>query len=317
MSIAYTGEVEGLAAGNVHISYTLISGCYTTKPFLVSTPIPVFLSVNSSPADTFLCHNTPDTLTAIPNGVDAAHASFTWELFGSYIGSGNPFVYNPTHGDFLTCVMTTHGVCAAPAVVAKDVVLNVWPLAGPIVVISCTQPDTTAYLGEVYTFYSTVTFGGPSPTYQWYINNAPVPGATLPVFTTHIYNDNDSVYCVVHGDSPCDTGSYVGTSNTKFVVGQGYLSVGSVTNSSNDLTLFPNPNRGSFILSGTVNATTDKEVNLEVTDMLGRTVYTGTTIPQNGSVRAEIKLNNEAAGSYLLRVHTETGSQAFHFVIDK
>ena len=316
LSLAYTGEVRGMVAGNVHITYTLISGCYATKPFLVSTPIPVFLDVTSSPVDSFLCHNIPDTLRAIPQGIDDSNATYVWELFGSYIGSGNPFVYNPTHGDYLTCVMTTHNVCAAPAVVAKNVVLNIWPLGGPIVEITCAQPDTSSYLGQVYTFYSTVTFGGPSPTYQWYINNAPVAGATAPVFTTHMYLENDTIYCVVNGNSPCDTGSFIGTSNTKVIHGQGYLSVGSMSQ-GNDLSLFPNPNNGSFTLSGRINVGTDNEVNLEVTDMLGRTVYTGKTMPSNGSIKADIKLNNEAAGSYLLRVQTETGSQAFHFVIGK
>ena len=316
LSLAYTGEVRGMVAGNVHITYTLISGCYATKPFLVSTPIPVFLDVTSSPVDSFLCHNIPDTLRAIPQGIDDSNATYVWELFGSYIGSGNPFVYNPTHGDYLTCVMTTHNVCAAPAVVAKNVVLNIWPLGGPIVEITCAQPDTSSYLGQVYTFYSTVTFGGPSPTYQWYINNAPVAGATAPVFTTHMYLENDTIYCVVNGNSPCDTGSFIGTSNTKVIHGQGYLSVGSMSQ-GNDLSLFPNPNNGSFTLSGRINVGTDNEVNLEVTDMLGRTVYTGKTMPSNGSIKADIKLNNEAAGSYLLRVQTETGSQAFHFVIGR
>ena len=313
-AIALTGEVDGVVAGDVTISYTLVSGCYTVTPFHVDTPIPVFLSVSPSPADTFLCYNTPVTLTATVTPL-VGIPSFEWELFGSYIGTGNPYTYNPTHGDFITCVMTVSGACVTPSVVSKDVTLNVWPQGGPIVVLSYTQPDTAAYMGEVYTFYTTVTFGGPSPSYQWYVNNAPVGGATGPVFTTHIYGENDSVYCVVTGNSPCDTGSYVGTSNGAIIYGQGWLSVGSVQAGSSDFTLFPNPNTGSFTLSGKVNGAQDKEVSLEVTDMLGRTVYTGTAMPQNGTVRAEIKLGHEAAGSYLLRVNTETGTQAFHFVI--
>ena len=316
LSIAYSGEVRGIVPGNVTITYTLVSGCYKTMPFKVETPIPVFLNVGASPADSFLCHNTPVTLTAtVTPTITGGMPSFVWELFGSYIGAGNPYTYNPTHGDFLTCVMTMNDACVTPAVVSKDVVLNVWPQGGPVVVLSCTQPDTASYMGEVYTFYTTVTFGGPSPTYQWYVNNAPVGGATGPVFTTHIYNENDSVYCVVNGNSPCDTGSFIGTSNGKIIYGQGWLSVSTVQTGNNGLSLFPNPNTGSFTLSGKVSDGQDKEVTLEVTDMLGRTVYTGNTIPQNGAIKAEIKLGNQASGSYLLRVNTETGTQTFHFVV--
>ena len=313
---AFTGEILGMVHGDVTITYSLVSGCYTVTPFHVETPIPVFLSVTTNPIDTFLCTDVPVTLTASVTPA-VGSPTFQWEIFGSYVGAGSVYTYNPLHADFITCLMTMNGACTSPTAINKDVTLNVWPLAGPTVVVTCTQPDTAAYMGEVYTFYTTVTFGGPSPSYQWYINNAPVGGATHPVFTTPVYNENDSVYCVVNGNSPCDTGSYVGTSNGKIIYGQGWLSVSNVKTGSNDLSLFPNPNTGSFTLSGTVSAGQDKEVTLEVTDMLGRTVYTGTTMPQNGTIKAEITLGNEAAGSYLLRVNTESGSQAFHFVISK
>ena len=311
---AFTGEILGMVHGDVTITYSLVSGCYTVTPFHVETPIPVFLSVTTNPIDTFLCTDVPVTLTAVVTPA-VGSPTFQWEIFGSYVGAGSTYTYNPLHADFITCLMTMNGACTSPSAINKDVTLNVWPLAGPTVVVTCTQPDTAAYMGEVYTFYTTVTFGGPNPSYQWYINNAPVGGATHPVFTTPVYNENDSVYCVVNGNSPCDTGSYVGTSNGKIIYGQGWLSVNNIKTGSNDLSLFPNPNTGSFTLSGTITAGQDKEVTLEVTDMLGRTVYTGKTIPQNGTVKAEIKLDNEAAGSYLLRASTESGTQTFHFVI--
>jgi len=314
-AIAFSGRINGLVPGTVTLSYTLISGCYVTMPFRVLTPLPAFLSVSVSPIDSIRCYNTPVTLTANP--VNGGVPTFVWTLFGSYIGAGPVFTYNPTHGDFLTCTMTTHSVCASPAVVAKDVVLNVWPLGGPIVEITCTKADTIAYIGEEYTFYAVTEFGGHSPIYQWYINSVAVDGATSPVFTTRLYDENDTIYCKVTGNSPCDTGSYIGTSNTKVIYGLGYLSVGNVSGAAKDLTLFPNPNNGSFILSGRLNNVMDKEVSLEVIDMLGRTVYTGKTVPQNGTVRAEIKLDNEAQGTYMLRVYTDAGNQTFHFVVGK
>ena len=313
-SIALTGEVRGIVPGTVHITYTLISGCYTSKTFLVSTPLPAFLDVTSTGADT-LCHNTTDTLTAHPT--NGGSATYIWELFGSYIGSGPNFIYNPAHGDFLTCIMTTHGICASPSVVSKDVVLNVWPLAGPTVEITCTKPDTSAYVGEMYTFYSTVTFGGSNPLYQWYVNHVAVDGATSPVFTYRIYNDNDTIYCRVTSNSPCDTGSYVGSSNTKVVYGQGFLSVG-VMQAGHDLSLYPNPNKGSFSLSGSLGIAGDNNVIIEVTDMLGRNILKQATIASNGALNTEIKLdNNITNGIYLLHIHAERKDHVLHFVVEK
>ena len=51
--------------------------------------------------------------------------------------------------------------------------------------------------------------------------------------------------------------------------------------------------------------------------MLGRTVYTATETIQQGALRAEIKLGEEASGSYLLHVRTTTGSETFHFVVSR
>ena len=82
--------------------------------------------------------------------------------------------------------------------------------------------------------------------------------------------------------------------------------------------MFPNPNTGSFILTGTLNTTDNNEVDIEVSDVLGRVVYSGAARPQNGTLKEDIKLAGDIApGNYLLRVKTATGMQAFHFVVSK
>ena len=82
------------------------------------------------------------------------------------------------------------------------------------------------------------------------------------------------------------------------------------------LSLYPNPNNGSFTLTG--KSIYDKEMDIEVADMLGRIVYTGKTTPVNGIIHAKIALPGETAdGTYMLRVHSETEAGVFHFVIGK
>ena len=313
-SIAFTGEVIGATAGTVNISYTLVSGCYVIMPFRVKVPLPALLSISQFP-DSLLCDRQPVTLVA--NVTNGGAPTFVWEIFGSYLATGDTLRYDPTHGDYVTCTMTTHSVCASPAVVHANITMNVFPLVAPVVAISTLGPDTSSYLGQVYTFYTDVTFGGSAPTYQWYVDRDSIPGATNATFTTRLYNENDTVYCVVRGNSPCDTTTYVGTSNSIIIEGKGYLSAGNLSGIK-DLSLFPNPNTGNFILSGTVDAALDKEAVIEISDMLGRIVYTGTVAPQNGAIRKVIALDNDiASGPYLLHVHTDTGNTTFHFVISK
>jgi len=316
-SIAFTGRVEGVVAGTVNISYTLISGCYVTVPFTVENPLPASLTVTQS-VDSPTCAGSLDILTAIP--VNGGTPTFEWENWGSYIGNTNPYPFVPTHGDYITCIMTTHDICASPAVVQTSVVLNIYPVVAPQVVITTSSSsDTAGFLGEVYTFYTDVTYGGVNPSYQWNIDGAPVSGATNSTFTTHIYENNELISVTVTGTSPCDTpmNTNVGVGSIE-IYGVNYLSASSLTAGSNDLSLFPNPNTGNFILSGTLSSTSGKDVTLEITDMVGRTVYTGKTTPQNGTLKADINLGNDiATGTYLLRVYTESGTQTFHFVVGK
>ena len=313
-SIAFTGQVNGLVPGNVTISYTLISGCYATVPFKVLTPLPATLTITQSP-DTLICSDSTVTLTA--NVTNGGTPTFVWERFGSYIGTGAVYPYNPTHGDFITCVMTTHDICASPGIISKDVTLNVYPIVSPVVHISSLTADSSSYMGEEYTFFTDVTFGGVTPTYQWYVNSDSITGATNNTYTTRVYGNNDTVSCVVHGNSPCDTVTYVGISNTIVVEGQGYLSTGNLGVSAG-WALFPNPNTGTFVLSGTLTTKANDDLMLEVTDMLGRTVYTGKTTPHNGAVNAEINLGAGIAdGTYLLRINNGSGTTTFHFVVGR
>ncbi len=313
-AIASTGQINGLVTGSVTLSYTLISGCYRTMSFRVLATHPASLTVTTSPLDSALCYNVPVTLTA--DDSNAGAPTFIWKLFGTiYMGTGPVLTYNPQHGDFITCTMTAHNVCATPSVIAKDVVLNVWPQVGPIVEISCDKADTTSYLGEVYTFFSVVTYGGPSPVYQWYINNVAVAGATAPVFTTRIYNDNDTIYCKVTGNSPCDTGSYIGISNRKVVYGQGFLSVGAV-DASQQLTLFPNPNNGSFLLAGTVNNVNDNSATVEIFDVLGRSVFRQSTQIHNGKLEMPVRLRADISnGLYVLKLQVSASTYVLRFIV--
>jgi len=316
-SIAFTGRIEGMVPGNVTISYALISGCYVTVPFTVVNPLPASLTVTQS-LDSPSCAGQVDIFTA--TAVNGGSPTYEWENWGSYIGTVNPMPFVPSHGDYITCVMTTHDICSSPAVVQTSVVLNIYPVVAPeVVVTTSAASDTASFLGEVYTFYTDVTYGGVNPGYQWQINGVSVSGATNSTFSTHIYESNETVTCIVTGTSPCDTPMNTNIGQGSIVIyGLNYLSAGSLSAGGNDLDLFPNPNTGNFTLSGTLNSTSGKDVTIEVTDMVGRTVYRGQTTPQNGTIHADIKMDNDiAAGTYLLRVYAESGTQTFHFVIGK
>lgn len=72
------------------------------------------------------------------------------------------------------------------------------------------------------------------------------------------------------------------------------------------LTLYPNPNNGSFVLQG--NLQTDKSLKITVVNALGRLVYTGDIKTLQGALDGEIKLDDMAPGIYLLRASDDAGN---------
>jgi hypothetical protein len=311
--IATTGVVFGLSPGTVTISYNMPNGCYQSLPFRVLTPIPAFVNIVSS-GGTDICEGTIDTFIAYPT--NAGIPSYTWKRFLTDTAYTDTFIYMPTHGDVIYAQMVVHGVCAVSDTVYDTVAINVWPNVAPIVTISLLGgTDSAHYLGDVITMYSNVTWGGPGPVYQWFKNGSPIPGATNSSYAATIYN-NDTFSLQVIGNPPCDpTMVYLGTSGSIILYGD-QLGVDPLSK-GNALSLFPNPNNGSFVLSGKVGSSSVNDITYEVSNMLGQVVYTGKAIPQNGMVREQITIKGLASGSYLLRANSNNGSEVFHFVIGK
>ena len=159
-----------------------------------------------------------------------------------------------------------------------------------------------------------VTNGGTNPTYQWYVNSNLIPGATSASFTNHEFFNNDSVYCLVTASGPCG-----GLTTSKYVIIR-LLGVGvaQVSSAASDVRLVPNPNKGTFSVTGNLGTSIDQEVTLEVTNMLGQVIYTGKTRTQNGSINEHMQLgSNLPNGMYILDLRSGTEKSVFHFVIEQ
>jgi len=74
------------------------------------------------------------------------------------------------------------------------------------------------------------------------------------------------------------------------------------TDSFNDfsgLKVYPNPNNGKFIVA--IKDASEKEINLELFDIRGRSIYKK-TYPNTGDFHQELQLNNLQSGLYILNV---------------
>lgn len=80
-----------------------------------------------------------------------------------------------------------------------------------------------------------------------------------------------------------------------------------------DLSVYPNPNNGSFTLRANVITTGD--VSVRLTDMLGREVYQKTLNNQYGEIRESINMSDLAKDVYTLVVSTASGRATQRVVI--
>ncbi len=96
------------------------------------------------------------------------------------------------------------------------------------------------------------------------------------------------------------------------------IEINDVSAHQGNVLLVPNPNNGTFTIRGPIGATVNEVVTLEVTDMLGQTIYKAEVVAKNGSINETISMSNTLAnGMYMVNMHSETVSKVFHFVIER
>jgi len=178
-------------------------------------------------------------------------------------------------------------------------------LAGRVTIVK-QQRDTLSVAG--------LTGGGTGTTYQWLINNFPISGATNATYVTSNFANGDVVTCQVTSGDPCG-GVMVAKSVTMVV--HSATGVQQVTAGNSNVNVIPNPNKGTFTLTGSLGTSADQEISVELTDMVGHAIYSSKFTAKNGDVNEKITVGNIANGMYILNMRSETENKVFHVVIEQ
>ena len=306
------------ANGDV-VAVTLTSNATCAAPTVVNatmtmTVSPAYLpvvNIGSAPGDT-VCNNTDVAFTATPTYGGTA-PSYEWFRNGISVGVGPTYHLTPLNGDNIYCRMTSNIACPlVPTVNSSTHVMSVLMPSVPVVAITA-SPGTTVAPGTTVTFNASVTGGGATPTYQWSVNGVTVVGATNAIYMTNALANGDDVTCDVMSSGPC--GGLPSFNTVKMTVGN--VGVAHISASAIDVTVLPNPSNGTFTVKGAI-ATDEIEIALEVTDMLGQTVYSGKAAVRGGKISERVQLANSLAnGMYMLNIRSASGSNVYHIVLEQ
>ncbi len=299
-SLLQNPVISGATAtmGGTYIVRAYNNGCYSVPDSTTVTIIPApVINIYPNPNDT-ICQNANVTFVAVTSNAGAS-TSFRWFRNNSFTGNTNASFSSTgiANNDIIFCELTAAGVCPS---VYKDssnaIQMTVLPWLAPTVSIT-SNPATPLSPYQLVTFTANAGNAGSSPGYQWQRNGSDVVGATSSTWGTYQLSDNDDISVVVTSSYMCPQPPKVTSNIIKVSVLTGVDDV----NGANTITLYPNPNNGSFRIKGFNSAVT--AIRCNIVNALGQSVYSKQIFIRNG-LSDELAINALADGIYLLRADT-------------
>jgi uncharacterized protein YjdB len=242
---------------------------------------------------------------------------YHWTENGINVATGPEYIYTPHNGDLLVVTLFSNYPCLVTnTAVSPTYTVHTQAAVTNSVTIFVTQ--STIVAGSVDTFIAVATNGGTLPSYQWLLNGLPIPGATNSMYITGSLENGQVISCMETSNAPCANPLTAKSGGIAVTVKPGGVGVPQVNGKQNSFTLVPNPNKGEFTVSGTINTLTDERVSIVITDMLGQAVYRYLATATNGNLNTHITLDKSIAnGIYLVSITSGDGHEVYHIVIDK
>jgi hypothetical protein len=303
----------------VRVRLTSSEMCATPDSAVYAHPVTVFesqmpfVSITADPGN-LVCEGVEVNLSSTTFFSGTAPV-FTWYKNGTVIpgATSDSYSYIPTDGDVINNTLHSNFRCPiSNDVASNNIGLGVYPNFLPIVMISASEGFNITPL-QVDTLKAIITSGaGPGPIYQWVKNSSVIPGATNSSYYG-TFQDKDSMTCVVMAGGYCGRPTF-----NSVLMHVSTVSVHSLAINTGDITLYPNPNNGSFNLVGSLNSGISQAATMEIYDMVGRIIYKKEISVTGGAINENISINDHlASGMYMLNLRTATDKYMFNFAIQQ
>jgi trimeric autotransporter adhesin len=264
-----TPTITVSTAGTYSLTVTdPVNGCVATSNSIVVTQSQGVQPSIVANGPLEFCAGGSVVLTVQPVG---AFTSFLWSS-----GSNTPAITVTETGEYALSVLDANN-CLNESLLANPVVVTVWD-PQPIV----QQQGNTL-----------VVTNGPFSSYQWFLNNNPVPGATADSFTP---SQSGNIRVQVTDENGC-------TGNSLTIE---YTSVGIAdAQEPYELNVYPNPSGGQFTIEANLGSQTD--VTLAVRDVVGRDLMQAERIQGASTFRRTFDISHLANGIYYVQVAGDSG----------
>jgi Concanavalin A-like lectin/glucanases superfamily/Secretion system C-terminal sorting domain/PKD domain len=280
--------LKAFANGNYIAKLTDSTGCTSMSDpvILFNAPLP---KVNISLPDTALCLNGNVFNYTDSSTLDSGSYNRIWTF-----GNGNTSILSTSNqsytsaGNYATKLkVTTNYGCADSAL--KNITVKPNPVVGSLLGQTNNLSTSTPYIYSVAQQLN--------HTYNWVVTNGIISAGQGTNNSTVQWVSNGKGYLKVEVTNPqgcIDTAA-------------SFINIGNVgineTSNINNLSLYPNPNEGSFTIGFTLKET--EQTKLELVNTLGQQVWVNSVHLQNGEQQIPINLPL-AAGVYILKITTST-----------
>ena len=347
------GNVTGISAGGIVVSYTAANGCPAID---ILTVFPVVGPINGN---LNVCNGTvaffSDTSSHPMSWASSTPSVATISASGAVSGLATgtaTITFSVTNGCFNTVVATVDPTPAVTGILgASSVSLSggaitlsdlagggIWSSSNPAIMTvgSTSGIVTPVFGGGSSTIYYTVTsqFGCRGQASKLMTSGARYSNPTTTTSTGTTVNvadqvmggdwsTSDNTVATVDGNGVVTALAPGSTTITHTTTGND----GAVTEAVTevivnalpfDVRLFPSPNNGAFSVTGIAGTDKDVAVTIEVTNMLGQVVYTNQSIAPNGMINNQVSIGgNLSTGNYVLIARNGNENKTIHFVIEK